>query len=72
MGFLAAATLLGFVLPVLSPFDHLMFMPGSGWLSYAYKTLDQTARGLLTPDQHKYEADPERAICPTSNSASSW
>jgi hypothetical protein len=66
MGFLAAATLLGFVLPVPSPFDHLIVHAGV-WLAfirYAYKTLDQTARGLLTPDQHKYEADPERTNLP--------
>ncbi len=66
MGFLAAATLLGFLLPVPSPFDHLIVHAGV-WLAfirYAYKTLDQTARGLLTPDQHKFEADPERTNLP--------
>jgi len=67
MGLLAAATLLGFILPVPFPFDHILAHLGV-WLAfirYAYKTLDQTAQGLLTPAQHQeaYD-DPERASLP--------
>lgn len=53
MMLLAATTLLGFVLPIPSPLDHLLVHFGV-WLAfirYSYKTLDQTAQGLLTPDQ---------------------
>ncbi len=66
MGLLAAATLLGFVLPVPFGLGHAIVHIGV-WLAfirYAYKTLDQTARGLLTPDQHDLVADPERASLP--------
>lgn len=66
MGLLAMATLLGFVLPVPEPFDHLLVHLGV-WLAfirYAYKTLDQTAQGLLTPDQHEIHDDPERVNLP--------
>ncbi len=63
---LAAASLLAFVLPVPAPFDLLIVLCGV-WLAfirYAYKTLEQTARGLLTPDRHELHADPERAALP--------
>lgn len=63
---LSLATLLGFVLPIPMPFDHLLVHFGV-WLAftrYAYKTLDQTAIGLLTPDQHRSFADEGRASLP--------
>lgn len=66
MGFLSLATLLAFVIPVPSPFDYLIVLLGV-WLAfirYAYKTLDQTAQGLLTPDQHQTRDDPERVNLP--------
>jgi hypothetical protein len=66
MGFLAMATLLGFILPVPAPFDHLLVHLGV-WLAfirYAYKTLDQTSLGLLTPDVHQVLDDPERINLP--------
>lgn len=66
MAFLAMATLLGFVLPIPSPFDHLLVHLGV-WLAfirYAYKTLDQTAQGLLTPDRHQLHGDKDRDSLP--------
>ena len=63
---LSAATLLGFILPVPAPFDHLIVHIGV-WLAfirYSYKTLDQTALGLLTPDKHSLHSDPERNSLP--------
>ena len=63
---LALATLLGFLLPLPFPLDHLVVHFGV-WLAfirYAYKTLDQTAQGLLTPEQHQLHDDPERAKLP--------
>ena len=66
MGLLAGATLLGFVLPLPFPLDHLLVHLGV-WLAfirYAYKTLDQTALGLLTPEEHQMHDDPERANLP--------
>ena len=66
MAVLSLATLLGFVLPLPSPLDHLVVHLGV-WLAfirYAYKTLDQTAIGLLTPDQHRSFADEGRASLP--------
>lgn len=66
MGLLAAATLLGFILPIPTPFDHILVHLGV-WLAfirYAYKTLDQTAQGLLTPEQHRTHDDPERSNLP--------
>ncbi len=66
MTLLAMATLLGFVLPIPSPFDHLLVHFGV-WLAfvrYAYKTLDQTAQGLLTPEQHQAHGDKERDSLP--------
>ncbi len=66
MALLSAATLLAFVLPVPAPFDHLLVLLGV-WLAfirYAYKTLDQTAHGLLTPDQHRQSADEDRDSLP--------
>jgi tetratricopeptide (TPR) repeat protein len=66
MALLSAATLLGFVLPVPTPFDFLLVLLGV-WLAfirYAYKTLDQTAQGLLTPDQHRQSADKDRDSLP--------
>lgn len=66
MMLLAATTLLGFVLPIPSPLDHLLVHFGV-WLAfirYSYKTLDQTAQGLLTPDQHQSYDDPERKSLP--------
>lgn len=63
---LAMLTLMGFVIPVPSPLDHLLVHLGV-WLAfirYSYKTLDQTAQGLLTPDQHmEYDAG-DRASLP--------
>ncbi|MEI7430878.1 MAG: hypothetical protein WCL27_10515 [Betaproteobacteria bacterium] len=66
MVLLSAATLLAFVLPVPAPFDHLLVLLGV-WLAfirYSYKTLDQTAQGLLTPDQHKLSAEKDRDSLP--------
>jgi tetratricopeptide (TPR) repeat protein len=66
MALLSAATLLAFVLPVPAPFDFLLVLLGV-WLAfirYAYKTLDQTAHGLLTPDQHRQSADKDRDSLP--------
>ena len=63
---LSLATLIGFVLPVPSPLDHLIVHFGV-WLAfirYAYKTLDQTAQGLLTPEQHRMYDGKERANLP--------
>ena len=63
---LALATLLGFVVPLPMPLDHLVVHFGV-WLAfirYAYKTLDQTAQGLLTPEQHQLHDDPERTPLP--------
>ena len=63
---LALATLLAFIVPLPSPFDLLVVLFGV-WLAfirYAYKTLDQTAQGLLTPDQHQLHEDKERANLP--------
>lgn len=66
MGLLALATLLGFALPVPQPFDHLLVHLGV-WLAfvrYAYKTLDQTAQGLLTPDAHRLQGGEDRVYLP--------
>lgn len=63
---LALATLLGFILPLPSPLDHLIVHLGV-WLAfirYAYKTLDQTSLGLLTPEQHRFYDAKERANLP--------
>ena len=63
---LSLATLLGFVVPLPVPLDHLVVHAGI-WLAfirYAYKTLDQTAIGLLTPDEHRLQADPDRNNLP--------
>lgn len=57
---------LAVVIPVPSPFDYLIVLFGV-WLAfirYSYKTLDQTAQGLLTPDQHKFYDAKERANLP--------
>ena len=66
MGLLSLVTLLGFVLPIPSPFDHVLVHLGV-WLAfvrYAYKTLDQTAQGRLTPDQHQTLSDTDRDSLP--------
>lgn len=66
MAVLSLATLIGFVLPLPSPLDHLIVLLGV-WLAfirYAYKTLDQTAQGLLTPEQHRFYDAKERANLP--------
>ena len=66
MAVLSLATLIGFVLPIPSPLDHLIVHLGV-WLAfirYAYKTLDQTAQGLLTPEQHLFYDAGERANLP--------
>ncbi len=66
MALLSIATLLGFVLPIPTPFDHVLVHFGV-WLAfirYAYKTLDQTAQGLLTPDQHENYDAAERVNLP--------
>lgn len=66
MSGLSVATLIAFVLPVPAPFDHLLVLIGV-WLAfirYAYKTLDQTAQGLLTPEKHQIYDDPERTNLP--------
>lgn len=63
---LSFATVLAVVIPVPSPFDYLIVLFGV-WLAfirYSYKTLDQTAQGLLTPDQHKFYDAKERANLP--------
>ena len=63
---LALATLLGFLVPLPMPLDHLIVHFGV-WLAfirYAYKTLGQTAQGLLTPEQHQFHEDKERANLP--------
>jgi hypothetical protein len=66
MAVLAMATLLGFILPLPTPLDHLLVHFGV-WLAfirYAYKTLDQTAQGRLRPDQHESHSDRERVNLP--------
>lgn len=66
MALLAAATLLGFVVPLPAPIAHLLVHFGV-WLAfirYAYKTLDETAHGRLRPDQHESHSDKERANLP--------
>ena len=66
MAMLSLATLLGFILPLPSPLDHLIVHLGV-WLAfirYAYKTLDQTSLGLLTPEQHQFYDAKERANLP--------
>jgi len=66
MAMLSLATLLGFILPLSSPLDHLIVHLGV-WLAfirYAYKTLDQTSLGLLTPEQHQFYDAKERANLP--------
>lgn len=66
MVLLALATLFAFMLPIPSPFDLLIVHLGV-WLAfirYAYKTLDQTAQGLLTPEQHRFYDAKERANLP--------
>ena len=66
MAVLSLATLLGFVLPLPAPLDHLVVHLGV-WLAfirYAYKTLDQTAQGLLTPEQHRFYDSKARANLP--------
>ena len=63
---LSLSTLLAFILPIPAPFDHLIVHLGV-WLAfirYSYKTLDQTAQGMLTPDQHQSYDDPERKSLP--------
>lgn len=66
MGLLALATLFGFILPAPAPLDHLLmhFIVWLAFIRYAYKTLDQTAIGLLTPEQHHLSDDPERNSLP--------
>lgn len=66
MGGLSAATLLGFLLPLPAALGHVLVHLGV-WLifiCYAYKTLDQTALGLLTPEQHELEVDSTRTSLP--------
>lgn len=66
MGLLALATLLGFILPLPFPLDHALVHLGV-WLSfirYAYKTLDQTAQGWLTPEQHRIRDNTDLTYLP--------
>jgi hypothetical protein len=66
MGFLALATLLGFILPAPFPFDHALVHLGV-WLAffrYAYKTLDQTAQGWLTPEEHRMRDNADLIYLP--------
>lgn len=66
MFLLSLATVLAFVLPVPSPLDYLIVLFGV-WLAfirYSYKTLDQTAQGLLTPEQHRFYDAEGRANLP--------
>ena len=63
---LSLSTLLAFILPIPAPFDHLIVHLGV-WLAfirYAYKTLDQTSQGLLTPEQHRLYDSQGRASLP--------
>ena len=66
MALLSLATLFGFILPLPMPLDHLLmhFIVWLAFIRYAYKTLDQTAIGLLTPEQHHLSSDPERNSLP--------
>ena len=63
---LSLATLLTFVAPLPSPLDFLVvhFFVWLAFIRYAYKTLDQTAQGLLTPEQHQLHEDKDRANLP--------
>ena len=66
MAALSISSLLGFVAPLPTPLDYLLvlFLIWLAFVRYSYKTLDQTARGLLTPDQHEKYDDPERKYLP--------
>ena len=66
MAALAAASLIGFVVPLPFLLGHLLtlFLVWLAFIRYSYKTLDQTAMGLLTPDQHNTYEDPERTYLP--------
>lgn len=64
MLFLSAAVAVGVVLPL--PLIGIVIFLGA-WLAfvrYAYKTLDQTSQGCLTPEQHSVTDDPERKNLP--------
>src|ERR1035437_4463058 len=66
MALLAMATLLAVILPIPQPIDYLLvhLVVWLAFIRYAYKTLDQTAQGLLTPEQHQTFDDPDRANLP--------
>lgn len=64
MLFFSGAVALGVILPM--PLIGVVIFLGA-WLAfvrYAYKTLDQTSQGCLTPDQHSLSEDPERKNLP--------
>ena len=64
--FLSAATLLAHVIPLPMPFDYLIVLLGIAlaFIRYAYKIFDQTALGLLTPDQHQSYDNGDRVSLP--------
>ncbi|MDR0441598.1 MAG: outer membrane protein assembly factor BamD [Candidatus Accumulibacter sp.] len=63
---LSAATLLVHVVPLPPPFDHLIVFLGISlaFIRYAYKIFDQTAMGLLTPDQYESHDNGDRTSLP--------
>lgn len=66
MALLAGCSLLVPALPVPYPFDLLIVHAGI-WLAfirYAYRVLEQTALGRLTPDQHQAADDSQRNSLP--------
>jgi hypothetical protein len=66
MLFLSFTTLLVHIIPVPAPFDFLIVFLGISLalIRYAYKILDQTAMGLLTPDQLQLYDNTDRVSLP--------
>ena len=64
--FLSLATLLGFILPAPAPFDSIIvnFLVWLAFVRYGYQVLDQTSRGLLTPNQHRRNNNESRTYLP--------
>lgn len=57
---LSAASLLAFILPTFA-IEFGIFL---AMLRYAFRIMEQTSLGLLTPDQHELESKPERVNLP--------
>jgi hypothetical protein len=66
MLFLSCATWLVFIVPAPLPFNFLIVLFGVSlaFIRYAHETLDQTAMGLLTPEEHVVYDDTGRAGLP--------